>query len=171
MVSVVMVAYNAERYIGDAIAGVVKQRRSFDVELLVLDDCSTDATADVVRRMDEKFPGVIRYVRNERNLGSQGNGGGGDMKEFESYPEVVAGLRDASTAIARSMLVCASDKPSVDSSAPYRTDREEAEAYAERFGIDVSAIPANAPAPSAPRRSVISRLIRRLSRLVPRPRP
>lgn len=73
MVSVVMVAYNAERYIGEAIAGVVKQRRSFDVELLVLDDCSTDATADVARRMDEKFPGVIRYVRNERNLGSQGN--------------------------------------------------------------------------------------------------
>lgn len=93
------------------------------------------------------------------------------MKEFESYPEVVAGLLDASTAIARSMLACASDKSRVDSSAPYRTDREEAEAYAERFGIDVSAIPANAPAPSAPRRSVFSRLIRRLSRLVPRPRP
>lgn len=73
MVSVVMVAYNAGKYIREAIEGVVRQRRSFSVELLVLDDCSTDNTGEIAMQMDRKYPGVIKYVRNEKNLGSQGN--------------------------------------------------------------------------------------------------
>lgn len=73
MVSVVMAAYNAGRYIREAIEGVVRQRRTFRVELLILDDCSTDDTGAIVMQMDRKYPGIIRYVRNGQNLGSQGN--------------------------------------------------------------------------------------------------
>lgn len=73
MVSVVMVAYNSARYIDEAIAGVVRQKVDFGVELLVMDDCSTDATPEIARRWAEKYPHIVKYVRNERNLGSQGN--------------------------------------------------------------------------------------------------
>jgi len=73
MVSVIMVAYNADRYIREAIEGVVRQKRTFSIELIVLDDCSTDDTREIVMQMDQKYPGVINYVRNEKNLGSQGN--------------------------------------------------------------------------------------------------
>lgn len=73
MVSVVMVAYNAGHYIREAIEGVVRQRRTFSIELLILDDCSTDNTGEIALQMDMEFPGVIKYVRNEINLGSQGN--------------------------------------------------------------------------------------------------
>lgn len=72
MVSVIMVAYNAEKYIAEAIAGVVRQKVRFDVELLVMDDCSTDSTGEIVRHLSQSYP-QIRYIRNETNLGSQGN--------------------------------------------------------------------------------------------------
>lgn len=72
MVSVIMVAYNAEKYIAEAIEGVVRQKFRFDVELLVMDDCSTDSTGEIVRRLSQYYP-QIRYIRNETNLGSQGN--------------------------------------------------------------------------------------------------
>jgi hypothetical protein len=49
LVSVMMPAYNAARYIGEAVESVVAQSYS-NWELLVVNDGSTDGTADVVRR-------------------------------------------------------------------------------------------------------------------------
>ncbi len=70
VISVVMPAYNAERFIGEAIASVKAQ--SFeDWELIVIDDCSADGTYDIageLARSDER----IRVLRNERNLGAAG---------------------------------------------------------------------------------------------------
>ena len=43
-VSVVMVAYRQQELIGRAIKGVVRQNGPFDVELIVVDDCSPDDT-------------------------------------------------------------------------------------------------------------------------------
>lgn len=73
MVSVVMIAYNNERYIDRAIEGVVRQQVDFDIELVICDDASTDSTADIVAKWAKKYPGVIRYSRNASNLGVQGN--------------------------------------------------------------------------------------------------
>lgn len=73
MVSVVMVAYNSAPYIGEAIAGVVRQKRDFKVQLVICDDASTDDTGKIVADWAAKYPGVIDYHRNERNLGVQGN--------------------------------------------------------------------------------------------------
>ena len=49
-VSVIMAAYNAEKYIGSAIDSVLKQSLD-DFELIVVDDCSSDATAQIARDM------------------------------------------------------------------------------------------------------------------------
>lgn len=68
LVSVVMPAYNAEKYIGDAIRSVQSQTYTNWV-LLVIDDCSTDHTVDVVQAFvntDDR----IRLFRNTRNLGA-----------------------------------------------------------------------------------------------------
>lgn len=50
LVSVVVPAYNHERYVGEAIASVQAQTLH-DLELIVIDDGSRDATADVAERM------------------------------------------------------------------------------------------------------------------------
>ena len=68
LVSVVMPAYNAEKYIADAIRSVLRQTLT-DLELIVIDDGSVDKTAQIVREMagiDER----IRFCPNEKNMGT-----------------------------------------------------------------------------------------------------
>lgn len=62
--------YNAERFIGRSLGSALMQ--SFgSIEFLVIDDCSTDGTLDVVRRLQEEHPrgGDIRIVTQPVNKG------------------------------------------------------------------------------------------------------
>jgi glycosyltransferase involved in cell wall biosynthesis len=72
LVSIVITAYNYERYILDCIASVAEQTYT-KFECIVVDDCSPDDTENVVKknfalRRDERFS----YVRNKENLGQLG---------------------------------------------------------------------------------------------------
>jgi hypothetical protein len=60
-----MPVYNAARYVGAAVRSVLAQTFA-DFELLVIDDGSADASAEVVQSFSDPR---IRFVRNERNLG------------------------------------------------------------------------------------------------------
>ena len=67
LVSVIMPAYNAAPFIEEAIGSVLAQTVS-DLELIVIDDCSTDDTRDKIARMAEQ-DGRIRFLENEENMG------------------------------------------------------------------------------------------------------
>lgn len=67
LISVVMPAYQAAAYIGQAVASVCAQTCGQPWELLVIDDCSTDHTADVMRACQSDPR--IRYVRRRNNHG------------------------------------------------------------------------------------------------------
>lgn len=67
MVSVIMPAYNSEKYIKKAILSVCRQDYP-DWELIVIDDCSTDSTADIIKELAES-DSRIRYLKNSRNRG------------------------------------------------------------------------------------------------------
>ncbi len=69
-VSVIVPAYNAEKFIGDAVASILKQD-FYDFELLVIDDFSSDSTAEIVQKL-QKSDSRIRLIRNTRNLGVGG---------------------------------------------------------------------------------------------------
>jgi hypothetical protein len=65
-VSALMAAYNYEQYVGRAIESALNQ--DYPPELLdvvVIDDGSTDSTADVVRALAERHPGRVRLVQQE----------------------------------------------------------------------------------------------------------
>ena len=52
-VSILIPAYNHEKYLKETIDSVLNQTMS-DFELLITDDCSTDNTADVIRSYSDE---------------------------------------------------------------------------------------------------------------------
>jgi glycosyltransferase involved in cell wall biosynthesis len=63
--SVIVPTYNGGRYLARAFAGIELQGRECgDLEILVVDDGSTDSTLEVVRRFQERLP--IRLIASER---------------------------------------------------------------------------------------------------------
>ena len=64
-ISVLMPAYNAEKYIGEAIESVLNQTFK-DFELIVVNDGSTDRTEEIILSFSDPR---IRYVKNEKNIG------------------------------------------------------------------------------------------------------
>ena len=74
-VSVVMISYNHEKYIEDAIRGVFNQKTDFDIELILSNDCSTDNTDGIIRNLIPQAPEhvIVKYTRHEKNLGMMQN--------------------------------------------------------------------------------------------------
>lgn len=71
LVSVVLTAYNREQYLGESIESVLAQTFG-DFELLVVDDRSTDGSADAARKY-ERLDNRVRVIVNARNLGQFAN--------------------------------------------------------------------------------------------------
>ena len=61
-----MPAYNAEKYIGEAIESIVNQTFT-EFEFIIIDDCSTDGTWEIIQEYAKKDE-RIRAYRNESNL-------------------------------------------------------------------------------------------------------
>lgn len=64
-VSVVMPAYNAEKYLREAIDSILAQTFT-DFELIIINDGSTDFTKDIILSYTDQR---IRYIENEQNSG------------------------------------------------------------------------------------------------------
>ena len=67
-ISVVMPAYNAMSFIADAVNSVLKQSL-FNLELIVVDDCSTDDTWNIISRIAE-VDNRLKIIKLENNSGS-----------------------------------------------------------------------------------------------------
>ncbi len=72
LVSVVMAAYNHERFVGEAIQSVLAQR-GVDFEFLIEDDASSDATPDVVRAIRDPRIAFVAKTRNEGAYATHNN--------------------------------------------------------------------------------------------------
>ena len=65
-ISVLMPAYNAEKYIGEAIESILNQTYK-EFELILIDDCSKDTTWKIIQKYAKKDKRIIP-VRNTTNL-------------------------------------------------------------------------------------------------------
>jgi glycosyltransferase involved in cell wall biosynthesis len=71
--SVWMITYNHENYIAQAIESVIHQVTTFDFELVIGEDCSTDATRKICLDFQEKYPNIIRVLEHTSNVGIHKN--------------------------------------------------------------------------------------------------
>ena len=70
-VSVLLTAWNREKYIGEAIEHVLASTYA-DFELIITDNASTDSTVDIIKQYAAK-DNRIRYYINEANIGDYPN--------------------------------------------------------------------------------------------------
>ncbi len=64
VISVIITAYNLEKFIGEAIQSVLSQTTKPD-EIIVVDDCSTDSTSSVIASFDN----AVKYLKMPQNSG------------------------------------------------------------------------------------------------------
>src|SRR4051794_3890726 len=72
-VSVCMITYNHERFIEQAVASALTQATSFEYEIVIGEDCSTDRTRNILIELQRANPDKIRLLLPEHNLGAQRN--------------------------------------------------------------------------------------------------
>jgi glycosyltransferase involved in cell wall biosynthesis len=72
-VSVAMITYRQEAYIAQAVESALTQETTFEVEIVIGEDCSPDGTRRVLLELEEKYPGRLRLLLHEENLGMSRN--------------------------------------------------------------------------------------------------
>jgi glycosyltransferase involved in cell wall biosynthesis len=73
------ITYMHEPFIRECIEGILMQKTTFPVEVVIHDDASTDKTADIVREYQAKHPRLIKTICQKENQFSKP--GKGTMRE------------------------------------------------------------------------------------------
>ena len=71
--SVLLITYNHEPFIAQAINSVLMQKVDFNYELVAGDDCSTDGTREILSNFRNSYPDKIRLVLSEKNSSESAN--------------------------------------------------------------------------------------------------
>jgi glycosyltransferase involved in cell wall biosynthesis len=68
--------YNGERYLAETINSCISQIKNIDlrsIEIIISDNASTDSTGDISKKIVEAYPDLVKYYRNEINIGFDKN--------------------------------------------------------------------------------------------------
>ncbi|BAL83443.1 putative glycosyl transferase family 2 protein [Selenomonas ruminantium subsp. lactilytica TAM6421] len=68
LVSVITPVYNAEKYLKQSIESVLAQTYPH-IEMILVDDCSKDNSADIIRKYQQNYP-QIKYYLQPQNMGA-----------------------------------------------------------------------------------------------------
>lgn len=72
-ISVMIICYNFERFIGECIESILAQTLP-PREIIIADDVSPDSSWSIISKYARRHPESIKAFRQERNLGPHGNG-------------------------------------------------------------------------------------------------
>jgi RimJ/RimL family protein N-acetyltransferase/glycosyltransferase involved in cell wall biosynthesis len=73
IVSVFVMVYNHEKYLYDAIEGILFQKCNFDFEIVVGEDFSNDNSRNILIQYQEKYPGKFKLLLHNKNIGAVQN--------------------------------------------------------------------------------------------------
>jgi glycosyltransferase involved in cell wall biosynthesis len=71
--SVLMITYNHERFIVQAVESALAQQTTFDYEVVIGEDCSTENTRALLVDLQKRHPERIRLLLPEQNMGAHRN--------------------------------------------------------------------------------------------------
>ncbi len=72
VVSICSASYNLESCVAEAIDSFLMQETNFPFEILIRDDCSTDNTADIIKKYAARYPRLIKPIYEKENTYSKG---------------------------------------------------------------------------------------------------
>ncbi|MBQ1720199.1 MAG: glycosyltransferase [Bacteroidales bacterium] len=67
--SIFVFSCNHAQFIEKCIRSVLEQKCTYNYKIYVFDDCSTDGTAEIVKKLAVENPGSISFYENEKNMG------------------------------------------------------------------------------------------------------
>lgn len=73
LVSVIVVTFNHESYIREALQSILDQKVNFNYEIIVANDASTDETLNIIQEFKNNHPEIFIIQNNEKNLGILNN--------------------------------------------------------------------------------------------------
>jgi glycosyltransferase involved in cell wall biosynthesis len=73
LVSIAIITYNQERYIGQAIESVLMQKTNFEYEIIIGEDKSSDKTRQILLDYQRRYPGIIKLILRDENVGASFN--------------------------------------------------------------------------------------------------
>ena len=87
LISVIMPVYNSEKYVSDSIRSILNQT-FYNFEFIIVDDCSTDNTWEIIQSF---YDNRIISIRNKKNLGNYPSRNIGMKKASGKYIAVMDG--------------------------------------------------------------------------------
>lgn len=73
LVSILIITFNQEKFIAQAIESALMQHANFKYEIVIGEDCSTDRTRDIVLEYQEKYSDRIKLLLQGKNAGMHKN--------------------------------------------------------------------------------------------------
>lgn len=67
-VSVLIMTYNHELFIRQAVESVLNQKTNFEFEILISEDCSKDKTREIVKEYKKLYPETISLLLSDKNI-------------------------------------------------------------------------------------------------------
>lgn len=67
-IGIVIATYNGEKYLEDQMDSIINQSLKPN-KVVVIDDCSTDETTNIIGEYKKKYPKMIVFEQNKKNLG------------------------------------------------------------------------------------------------------
>lgn len=69
-ISVIIPVFNEEKYIIQTLKKINIQKKFYDIEIIIIDDCSTDNTNNIIKQNEKLYD---YFIRNDKNIGKGGS--------------------------------------------------------------------------------------------------
>jgi len=79
MLSVFCTTYNHEKYISQALDGILMQKTQYSFEVLIGEDASTDNTREILKSYEAKYPGRFQIFYRDHNMSKEEITNSGDL--------------------------------------------------------------------------------------------